>query len=127
MWARSGVRLLSRRTGARLHWSGSPEPLHPERFGVRSRVINFLKIPVSFALIIWAFSRVDLPRVAVELSSARLGFFVLALLLYLLAIVTNAVKWQVLLRAQGVRVPWTAATNFQFIGFFFNRSSTGTV
>ena len=38
----------------------------------------------------------------------------------MLAIVVNGVKWQILLRAQGVRVPFGAVLRFLFTGFFFN-------
>jgi hypothetical protein len=39
---------------------------------------------------------------------------------FVIAIVANAAKWQVLLRAQGVRIPFGALLEFQFVGFFFN-------
>ena len=38
----------------------------------------------------------------------------------MLAIVINGAKWQVLMRAQGVRVPFGAVLRFIFAGFFFN-------
>jgi glycosyltransferase 2 family protein len=92
----------------------------PEECFLRDRVITLFKISASLALIVWAFSRVDLAQVGIQLASANLLYFLAALALYEIAITINAAKWQILLRAQGVRIPWMAALEFQFIGFFFN-------
>ena len=87
---------------------------------MRDRAITLLKILVSVGLVIWAFSKVDLPQVRRQLASANPWYFVAALLLYEVAILVNGVKWQILLRAQGVQVPFKAVLEFLFIGFFFN-------
>ncbi len=55
-----------------------------------------------------------------SLTTMEVGYMVLALLLFMLAIVTNAIKWQILLRAQGVPVPLSILNNYTFVGFFFN-------
>ncbi len=87
---------------------------------MRDRLTTLLKLLVSVLLVAWAFSRVDLKAVGQQLASARLGMFLAALGLYLVAIGINALKWHVLLRAQGIRVPFPALLRFQFVGFFFN-------
>jgi glycosyltransferase 2 family protein len=87
---------------------------------LRGRGSNLLKLAVSLGLVWLAFSRVDLSTVGLQLASAKLGFFIVALAVYMLAITVNAVKWQILMRAQGVVIPWIAAVEFQFVGFFFN-------
>jgi glycosyltransferase 2 family protein len=87
---------------------------------MRSKITTFLKIGVSVGLIFYAFSRVPLALVWNQLASARLGFCLLALAFYLLAVAINAAKWQVLLHAQQVFIPFPALLQFQFIGFFFN-------
>jgi uncharacterized protein (TIRG00374 family) len=87
---------------------------------LREKAITVLKIVVSLGLIAWAFSRVNLAEVGHQLASANLWYLVAALALYLVAIGINAVKWRVLLAAQGVPVPLRPAVEFQFIGFFFN-------
>ncbi|MEJ5197871.1 MAG: lysylphosphatidylglycerol synthase transmembrane domain-containing protein [Anaerolineae bacterium] len=87
---------------------------------MRNRAINLLKIFISLALIVIVFSRVDLAAVAAQLARARLAPVAAALLFYLLAIAVNAAKWLVLLRAQGVRVPFGELLQMQFVGFFFN-------
>jgi uncharacterized protein (TIRG00374 family) len=87
---------------------------------VRDKVITVLKVLVSLGLILWAFSSVDLHQVGAQLASVRPWYFLAALALYFTAIVVNGLKWQVLLRAQGVRVPFGPVLNFLFVGFFFN-------
>lgn len=54
------------------------------------------------------------------LTTVNLGYMLLALMLFMIAVITNAIKWQILLRAQGIPVPLTALTNYTFVGFFFN-------
>jgi uncharacterized protein (TIRG00374 family) len=87
---------------------------------VRDRLITLIKIAVSLGLIALAFYMVDFRRVAAQLIRANPLYFGLALLIYMLAIVVNGAKWQVLLRAQGVFVPFGAVLRFIFTGFFFN-------
>ncbi len=87
---------------------------------MRAKLVNVLKVLVSLGLVVWVFSRVNLAQVGLQLASAKLWFFLAALALYVLAIAINAVKWQVLLHAQNVHIPFGAALEFQFIGFFFN-------
>lgn len=87
---------------------------------MRDKLTTLLKLIISLALVIFVFSRVDLAAVGAQLASATPGFVLAALLLYLLAITVNAAKWWVLLRAQGIRVPFRALLEMQFVGFFFN-------
>jgi uncharacterized membrane protein YbhN (UPF0104 family) len=87
---------------------------------LRDKLTILLKILASLALIAWVFSRVNLAAVGGQLASANLWYFLAALVFYLVAIVVNGVKWQVLLAAQGVQIPFGALLEFQFVGFFFN-------
>lgn len=87
---------------------------------MRDRLITFVKILVSVGLIVLAFTLVDMRQVGAQLARARLPLFVAALLTYMLAIMVNGAKWQVLLRAQGIRIPFVALLRFLFVGFFFN-------
>jgi len=87
---------------------------------VRDRFFTILKIVFSLALVAVAFILVDMQRVAAQLANAQLGYFALALVFYLIAIAVNGAKWQVLMRAQGIRVPFRAVLRFMFVGFFFN-------
>ena len=70
---------------------------------MRDKLTTLLKIVVSLGLITIALWRVDLAKVAAQLVSANRWYILLAVLLYTVAIIINGVKWQILLRAQGVR------------------------
>jgi len=87
---------------------------------VRDKLVTLLKIIISLALIALAFYLVDFRQVLAQLLKARPLYFLAALAFYMVAIVVNGAKWQVLLRAQGVHVPFAAVLRFIWTGFFFN-------
>ncbi|MBC8448668.1 MAG: flippase-like domain-containing protein [Chloroflexi bacterium] len=87
---------------------------------MKDKLLTALKIVISLALIAYLFTRVDLAEVGRALASARPGYFLVALLLYLAAITLNALRWQVLLRAQRIPAPLTALLEYTFVGVFFN-------
>lgn len=87
---------------------------------MRDKLITLLKIAVSLGLIAFVFSRIHINQVLAQLGRAQPLPFLLALVFFIVAIIVNGAKWQVLLRAQGVRVPFAAVLRFIFIGFFFN-------
>jgi uncharacterized protein (TIRG00374 family) len=87
---------------------------------VRDKLLTALKVLVSLALIVYLFSRVDLAEVGRTLVSTKPGHLLVALVLYLGAVVLNAVRWQVLLRAQQIIVPLRALLEYTFVGVFFN-------
>jgi uncharacterized protein (TIRG00374 family) len=91
-------------------------------FGALARIVAhpITKALITVALVIYVFSKVDFQDVKAELASANLWLVLLALALYLGAIAVNAVKWYVLLRAEGVIVPFRAVLSYMFVGFFFN-------
>src|SRR5512142_1488479 len=94
---------------------------------MRDKVSTVLKVGVSIGLILFVFSRVPLAEVGSQLASASPVLLVLAFAAYVVAMTLNAVKWQILLRAQGIRIPFPALLRFQFIGFFFNNLPSATV
>ncbi len=87
---------------------------------MRAKLTTLLKIIVSVGLITFALARANLGVVAAQLASAKLWLVMAALVLYVAAIIINGLKWQVLLRAQGIVVPFGAMLQFLFVGFFFN-------
>jgi uncharacterized protein (TIRG00374 family) len=87
---------------------------------LRDKLVTLLKVIVSVGLVAWAFAKIDLQQVAAQLATANPWLVLAALALFEVAIIVNGIKWQVLLRAQGVRVPFGALLQFLFTGFFFN-------
>ncbi len=87
---------------------------------MKNRLFTLAKIAVTVGLIAYVFSTVNLKAVAASLAAANPWLILLALAFYLLAITINGMKWNVLLQAQEVRVPFRAVMQFMFVGFFFN-------
>ncbi|MBN1220338.1 MAG: flippase-like domain-containing protein [Anaerolineae bacterium] len=84
-----------------------------------------LKIVISLGLMAYLFYRflsdpLDRTVLLNTLTTANYWYLLLALVLYVIAVITNALKWHILLRAQGVPVPLGAVANYTFVGFFFN-------
>ncbi len=86
----------------------------------RSALLWSLKIVVSVGLLYVLLSRVDLARLAAQARSASPAWLGAALGLYLLAIMISAWRWNLLLRAQRVEVPFGALANSFLIATFFN-------
>ena len=87
---------------------------------LKNRIFTLAKIAVTVGLIAYVFSTVNRKAVAASLAAADPWLILLAFLFYLIAITINGLKWNVLLQAQGVRVPFRAVMQFMFVGFFFN-------
>lgn len=88
---------------------------------MRDKLITVLKIVVSVGLIAYLLSRVKLDLVveAMRSASANYLYLLLALALYFGAITVGAVKWQILLRAQRIRLPLGNLLSYTFVGLFF--------
>lgn len=85
-----------------------------------SRVGPLIRLLLTLALLALLFARVDLGEVLRVVRQANPRYLLPVLLLYLCAIAANTLKWGVLLRAQGVRVPWPLLARYTFVGLFFN-------
>lgn len=83
-------------------------------------MITLLKIAVSLGLMAYLFSRMELATLGATLEAANYLYLVPAALLFLGAMTSAAAKWYVLLRAQGVEIPFRAVLSYTYVGFFFN-------
>ena len=93
--------------------------------GLKDKLITAIKAMISLGLMGYLFYRFlsdPLDRAALinSLTQANYWYLLLAQGLFIFAIFTNAVKWQVLLKAQGIPVPLGPLTSYTFIGVFFN-------
>ncbi len=88
---------------------------------MRDKLITVLKVAVSLGLIAYLLSRVGMDKLAEVTSSASANYLyvLFALLLYFGAITVGSVKWQILLKAQGIGVPLGTLLSFTFVGLFF--------
>jgi glycosyltransferase 2 family protein len=81
---------------------------------------TLIRLLVAIALLLFLFSRVNAEQVLASMAQATPTYVLLAIVLYLGAILSNALRWGILLRAQGVEVPWPALLRYTFVGLFFN-------
>src|SRR4051812_34497563 len=87
---------------------------------VRSLALTALKVIVSLGLLYLLFSRVDVSRLWGVARQASPAWLVMALVLYLAMVLSSAVRWGVLLRAQHVQLPFSFLTQSFLVATFFN-------
>jgi glycosyltransferase 2 family protein len=93
-------------------------PQRPSRG--RTLAISALKIIVSLGLLAVLFSRVDVSRLWSITRQASVGWLAAALFLYFVMVLTSAVRWGVLLRAQHVQLTFAYLTKSFLVASFFN-------
>lgn len=86
---------------------------------LKPKLLNLIKILVTLALLIFVLSRVDLRLVGGIIAGANLPLLALATALYLLAILLGALKWEILVKAQGIEVSLGSLLAFSLMGLFF--------
>ena len=85
----------------------------------RALAITALKTIVSLGLLAVLFSRVDVSRLWTITRQASIGWLATALLLYFAMVLTSAVRWGVLLRAQHIRLTFAYLTKSFLVATFF--------
>ena len=87
---------------------------------MKDRLITLVKVLVSLGLITYLFTRIDIAQIGKALQSANYWYLLPATLFYLAAMSSAGLKWYILLRTQGIRVPFRAVLSYTYVGFFFN-------
>jgi uncharacterized protein (TIRG00374 family) len=98
--------------------TSTDEQTRPSR--ARSLAIMAVKAAVSIGLLWVLFSRVDMSRLWGLARQASPVWLAAALALYLAMVLSSAVRWGVLLRAQHVRLPFSFLTQSFLVATFFN-------
>src|SRR5688572_24689953 len=98
--------------------TSTDEQTRPSR--ARSLAITAVKAAVSIGLLWVLFSRVEVSRLWSLARQASPAWLAAALLLYLAMVLSSAVRWGVLLRAQHVRLPYSFLTQSFLVATFFN-------
>ena len=97
--------------------SSPPARTHPGR----QALIWILKIVVSGGLLYLLVSRVPEPsQLWTLVRSASVPWLLVALALYLLMVLVSAWRWDLLLRAQHISVPYGTLVNSYLVATFFN-------
>ena len=87
---------------------------------MRDRLFTLLKVGISLGLIGYLLLvKVDLATVGKAIADANAWYLLLAVILYFGAITVGCYKWQLLLKAQEIAVPFRQLLSFTFIGLFF--------
>lgn len=81
---------------------------------------TFIKIIVSITLLAILVLSTDLQEIGEALSDFKLIWIIPVLLTITLSVVVSALKWGILLQAQGVRVPFLRLFCYYTCGLFFN-------
>ncbi|MDR2618385.1 MAG: flippase-like domain-containing protein [Treponema sp.] len=81
---------------------------------------TLIKIAVSAMLIVILALSMDIKKIAGAIGVFRLPYSIPALFLIAVAVLISAFKWQVLLKAQGIKIPVSKLFKYYTAGFFFN-------
>ncbi|HYB72470.1 MAG TPA: lysylphosphatidylglycerol synthase transmembrane domain-containing protein [Candidatus Sulfotelmatobacter sp.] len=98
----------------------APSSPPPPAAGGRGAWGLVLKAGVSVALLALLFSRVDRAQLAAALRGASLPLILLCLPLYAVGQTLSTWRWQILLGAEGIRVPLRRLLALYLEGMFFN-------
>lgn len=93
----------------------------------RASFATWLRWGISVALLAALFSRFDFATILHVCLRATPGFFLGALLLFLLSQVLSALRWQSLARGIGFRVTFAECMEFYAIGMFFGLVVPSTI
>jgi glycosyltransferase 2 family protein len=87
----------------------------------KDAILTVLKVGISLGLIAYLLFGVDFEQVgqAFARASGHADLLLLALVLYCAAVVASSFKWQLLLRAQQLRLPFARVLSFSLVGLFF--------
>ncbi|HVR97260.1 MAG TPA: lysylphosphatidylglycerol synthase transmembrane domain-containing protein [Thermoanaerobaculia bacterium] len=91
------------------------------------RLAPILRIAVSVALVVWVLRRADLAEVGEAFRSADVAMVLLALALTPLGYLFSVSRWRLLLRAQGVDLPFSTLLRSFSAGIFFNNLLPSTI
>ena len=97
-----------------------PVTATPAHHARRHALIWTIKILVSGGLLYWLFSTVDAREVWRHVHTASVPWLITALALYGGMVVLSAWRWDLLLSAQGIDLPFAALVNSFLVATFFN-------
>jgi uncharacterized protein (TIRG00374 family) len=93
------------------------QPLSPV---MQKYLSTALRVVITLLLLAFLLYRIDEGEVVAAMRQANPLLVAVAIILYFGAVTSNALKWNILLRAQGIRVSWSALMRYTYVGVFFN-------
>jgi uncharacterized protein (TIRG00374 family) len=90
----------------------------------KKTLLLFLRIAVTAGLValLLLTTKVDFSRIA----GMAVGYFLLGFALFFLIALTGAVRWRILIKAQGIDLDFFTSFRLTFIGWFFNIAMPGS-
>lgn len=86
----------------------------------RAVVLNIGRVALSVGLLAWVISRAGVEQLMQTLRSADWRWYALGLLVSTVSMLTRVARWQVLLRAVGVRASFGRILYLYYVGAFYN-------
>lgn len=93
----------------------------------KSRLFRWVGTLISSALFVWLLSRQDWAKTWESLSNSPIWLLPLVFLLYFSGVVLNTLRWNVLLRAQGISVPFLELLKIVITGSFASNFLPSTI
>jgi hypothetical protein len=86
----------------------------------KKSLIFLVKIVVSAGLLSWLIYSIDWPVLLDVFTAAEPGWLLLAGVFVVCSLVVSVEKWSLVLRAEGINIPWYQLWKAYWIGIFFN-------
>ncbi len=94
---------------------------------IRRVISATVRLAVTAALLAWLLTRVNIEGIGAALAGAGIGWVGAAFALHFVGLVISAVRWRLLLRAQGSDVSLWFLAESLLVGIFFNNFLPSTV
>ena len=86
-----------------------------------------LRVLVATLAMLWVISRLDGSELKAVFQDTGVSPFLLTLLVFALSQVLSALRWWILLRAQGIRIPLLLGVRLHYVGLFYNNLMISSV
>ena len=85
---------------------------------MKKNVLFLLKLTVSVSLLVYLISIVDFSATLARLRDIKIGFAVIAFFISIGMVMLSALKWKIILRADGLDTPYLSLLQSYYIGNF---------
>lgn len=87
---------------------------------MKKKLLGAAKLGISAMLIAYLYTIVDFNATFVRIKSINLGFMLIALILLVTQVAASTLKWKLILRADGLSIPFLRLLKVYYIGNFFS-------
>ncbi len=87
---------------------------------IKKSLNALLKLIVSFVLIVFLIKRIGFSSIIEEISSVTIVWIIFAFFIFLSSHFFGSYQWWLLLQSEEIKIKFSKATGFYFVGLFFN-------